>query len=245
MTLREKILNREPLRGPFVALPTPMAVEITGGAQPDFLCIDTEHSPIGAALLTDMIRAADVIGLPVLVRVNSAEASVIAAALDAGAQGILMPHVSTVETAVKIVRAARFPPEGARGAGPARAAQYMRDIGGSIDRARRDTVVAIQIETVAAVEAAEEILAVPGLDLAFIGPGDLGVDLAARPERSETLDQLIDQVLMAADRNAIAAGIFTANREESIRWLSRLAFVIEGSDALHLSLATDAAFAPL
>jgi 2,4-dihydroxyhept-2-ene-1,7-dioic acid aldolase len=245
MSLRDKIRNHQPLRGIFLGLPTPMAVEIVAGAGPDFLCIDTEHSPIGPDLLTDMIRACDLAGIPALVRTRSAQAFDIAAALDAGAAGVLIPHVSDPETAAAVVRAARFPPEGCRGAGPARSAKYLRDISGSIARAARETVVAIQIETVTAVDRVADLLAVPGLDLAFIGPGDLGVDLSARPEREESLETLIGTALSATEAAQIPAGIFTADREASRNWLKRLAFVIEGSDAMHLSAATDTAFAPL
>nr|WP_319249504.1 aldolase/citrate lyase family protein [uncultured Celeribacter sp.] len=250
MSLRDKIRMRTPQRGIFMALPSAMAVEIVAGARPgstrpDFLCIDTEHSPIGPVLLTDMIRAADLCGMPALVRVRSSEVAEIAAALDAGAAGILVPHVASAATAAAAVRAARFPPEGNRGAGPARAARYIRDIPGMLETARRDTVVAVQIETVEAVTAAADILAVPGIDLAFIGPGDLGVDLATRPGITDTLEELIDSTLQAAEKAGVPAGIFTADRCASSAWFKRLAFLIEGSDVMLLSQAADAAFAPL
>lgn len=243
-SLRDAIAARAPLRGPFLSLPTPATVEIVAGARPDFVCIDTEHSPIGDALLTDMIRAADLAGLPALVRVRSALPQNIAAALDAGAAGILVPHVATPEEAAAVVRAARFPPDGHRGAGPGRAAGYLRDIPGHVERARRETVVMVQIETVEAVARAPEILAVPGLDLAFIGPGDLAVDIAARGTGA-TLDALTDQVLAAGASAGLPVGIFTADAAASRAWLKRLSFVIQGSDAQLLCLGSDTAFAPL
>ena len=242
--LRQKIAGRSPLRGPFLGIPSPMTTEIVAQAQPDFVCIDTEHSPIGDAVLTEMIRAAQLHSVPALVRVRSQQAQNIAAALDAGACGILVPHVSTAAIATAVVRAARFPPQGNRGAGPARAAGYLRDIGGYIERARRDTVVMVQIETVAAVDNLPEILAVEGIDLVLVGPGDLAVDLAARPGAAP-LEQTIDRILAAAAAADVPAGIFAEDRDASRRWLERLSFVIEGSDAFLLTKAIDAAMAPL
>lgn len=243
MTLRASIKARQPLRGPFMAIPSPVAVEIVAGARPDFLCIDTEHSPIGDALLTDMLRAADLAGVPALVRVRGKGAEHMAAALDAGAAGVVVPHVSSAADARAVVQAARFAPEGMRGAGPGRAAKYLRDIPAAIDRARRDTVVIVQLETVEAVENVAAILAVPGIDLAFIGPGDLAVDRDAR-ELAEPLESLIDRLIDGAAQAKVPAGIFTANRAASDTWMKRLSFVIEGSDALMLTQASDHAFGP-
>ncbi|MFV0386923.1 HpcH/HpaI aldolase family protein [Paracoccus sp. (in: a-proteobacteria)] len=242
--LRDRIRERVPLRGPFIAIPSPVAVEIVAGARPDFICIDTEHNPISDALLTDMIRAADLAGVPALVRVRGKAPEHIAAALDAGACGVLVPHVSSASEAGAAVRAARFPPEGARGAGPGRASAYLRDIPCALARARRDTVVAVQVETLEAVSQAARIAAVPGVDLVFVGPGDLGVDHAARG-CSDPLETLIDHVLATAEAADVAAGIFTPDSETSARWLKRLGFVIEGSDAMFLTQATDHAFRPL
>lgn len=242
-SFRQRVTGRQPLRGPFLSIPSPVAAEIVAGAGPDFLCIDTEHSPIDDALMTDMIRVADVAGLPALVRVRGLSGQNIAAALDAGACGVLVPHVSTAEDARAVVRFARFPPDGTRGAGPGRAAGYLRDIPGYIARAREETVVMIQIETMTAVENLAEIVAVPGIDLILIGPGDLGVDLSARG--GKTVEEVIPEILAAAKAADMPVGIFSPDRDTSAKWLKSLAFVIEGSDAMYLSQATDAAFAPL
>jgi 4-hydroxy-2-oxoheptanedioate aldolase len=221
-----------------------MAVDIVAGAKPDFICIDTEHSPISDGVLTDMLRAADLAQVPALVRVRGVLAQNITAALDAGACGVLVPHVSTAEEAAAVVRAARFPPHGARGAGPARAASYLRDIGGMISRAREETLVAVQLETLRAVANVEDILAVEGIDLVFIGPGDLGVDAAAHGSIAP-VEALIERLVSAAEAAQVPVGIFTADRAASKRWMARLSFVIEGSDALFLTQASDAAAAPL
>lgn len=243
-SLRRKVQERAPLRGPFLSIPSAMTAEIVAGAGPDFLCIDTEHSPISDAVMTDMIRAADVAGLPALVRVRGLSGQNIAAALDAGACGVLVPHVSTADEARAVVRYARFPPEGCRGAGPGRAAGYLRDIPGYIARAREDTLVMVQIETMTAIENLAEIIAVPGIDLILVGPGDLGVDLAARGS-DKSVDEVIPGILDTARAADMPVGIFSPDRDSSARWLEQLSFVIEGSDAMYLSLATDAAFAPL
>tara|TARA_R110000737_G_scaffold199228_1_gene219130 strand:+ start:751 stop:1494 length:744 start_codon:yes stop_codon:yes gene_type:complete len=243
-SLRQQIRDRAPLRGPFLALPSVAASEIMLGAAPDFVCIDTEHSPISDEMMTNMIRAADLAAIPALVRVRSAHGPHIAAALDAGACGILVPHVSTAETARAVVGAARFAPEGHRGAGPGRAAGYVRAIPAYLARARTDTVVAVQLETLEAVRNAADILAVPGIDLAFIGPGDLGIDLVAQGSEM-SLEQAIDAMIAAADAAQTPAGIFTPDRSQSAHWLTRLSFVIEGSDAQLLTRASDAAFARL
>ncbi|MBU2934730.1 MULTISPECIES: HpcH/HpaI aldolase family protein [Pacificibacter] len=242
--LRDAVTKRVPLRGPFVAIPTPVSVEIVAGAKPDFICIDTEHSPISDGLLTDMLRAADVARIPAIVRVRSNLPQNISAALDAGACGVLVPHISSAAEAKAVVKAARFAPHGARGAGPGRAASYLRNISGSIERARKETFVAIQLETLQAVENVEEILAVAGIDLVFIGPGDLGVDAAAHAS-DDTVDVLIERLVSAAQAADVPVGIFTADRCASKRWLARLSFVIEGSDAVFLTLASDAAAAAL
>ena len=112
-------------------------------------------------------------------RVPAVDPVAIGQALDWGAEGVLVPRVNTPDEARAAVDAARYPPHGSRGAGPGRASGYGRAIPAALERAARETVVALQIETVEALDRVAEIAAVPGVDLLFIGPGDLGVGLAA------------------------------------------------------------------
>lgn len=143
-----------------------------------------------------MLRATALFGVPALVRVPGLDPVAIGQALDWGAEGVLVPRVNTADEARAAVTAARFPPHGQRGAGPGRAAGYGRAIPGAIARANANTIVALQIETLAALDALDEILDVAGVDLLFIGPGDLGVGLEAAG-KPEALPHVIDRILQS------------------------------------------------
>ncbi|MFN3644956.1 MAG: HpcH/HpaI aldolase family protein [Gemmobacter sp.] len=229
------------LRGPFLAVPSPMVVEIACGSFPDFVCIDMEHGPIDPSTGEGMVRAAAVHRVAALVRVPGNDPVAIAQALDWGAAGVLVPRVNSAAEALAAVDAARYPPEGSRGAGPGRAAGYGRDIPRYLDRARAETVVAVQVETVAGLEAAAEIAAVPGVDLVFVGPGDLGVGLAAAA-RPESVAQAVDRILAACAGAGCPAGIFAMSREGLAPFAGRIALGIAGSDASVLVAGFDAAF---
>ncbi len=227
---RARLGERPALVGPFLSVPSPMVTEIACAARPDFVCIDMEHGPIAPTMAEDMVRAAALWQVPALVRVPGPDPAAIGQALDSGAVGVLVPRVSSVEEARAAVAAARFPPEGRRGLGPCRASAYGRDLPDYLNTARALTVVAIQIETVEALDLLDGMLAVPGIDLAFIGPGDLGVGLAA-DARDTTLEGAIDTVLSAAAAAHCAAGIFTMTRPDAARYAGRVALAICGSDS--------------
>lgn len=230
-----------PLRGPFLTLPSPAVVEICCGAFPDFICIDTEHGPIAPEQVENMLRAADLSRCAALVRVPGIDPVAIARALDGGAAGVLVPRVNGPEDARRAVEAARFAPEGARGAGPGRATGHGRRIMQDITRARDETVVALQIETVAALDQLEAILAVPGVDLLFVGPGDLGVGLAAAG-RETPLAEAIDTILTACAAAGRPAGIFAMTSAGLAPWQGRIALAICGSDTTVLVAGFDSEF---
>ena len=111
--------GRTELLGTFIQTPHPVVAEVLAGLGFDFLCIDREHSAINNETLVNLIRAAEIAALPVMVRVADDAASAIAQALDAGASGVLVPRVESADEAAAVVKAARYPPLGKRGAGPA------------------------------------------------------------------------------------------------------------------------------
>lgn len=121
---RKKCIGFDRAIGTFCAIPHPVAVEVIATAGFDFLCIDWEHSQIGRERIEDLVRAADVHGTPAMVRVPGHAPEWIAAALDAGAAGVLVPRISTAAQAKAAVSATRYPPLGERGVGPGRASGY-------------------------------------------------------------------------------------------------------------------------
>ena len=241
MTLRARLGVGRLLTGPFLGLPSPAVVEIACMSGPDFVCIDMEHGALSPETAENMLRAAALHAVPALVRVGAVDPVAIGLALDMGATGILVPRVNTAEEARRVVAAARFPPEGLRGAGPGRVSGYGRSIPQALARARSETVVALQIETLAALEALDEIVAVPGVDLLFVGPGDLAVALEAAG-RIDALGATVDGVLSTCRTAGRAAGIFALTRDALEPYEGRVALGIVGSDMTVLAAGFDAAF---
>ncbi|TIU55865.1 MAG: 4-hydroxy-2-oxovalerate aldolase, partial [Mesorhizobium sp.] len=168
---RQKCISRTNLVGPFAAIPHPVAVEVMASSGLDFLCIDWEHAQISRETIEAMVRAADVHRVPAMVRVPGHAPEAIQAALDSGAQGVLVPRVSTAEQAAMAVKASRYPPLGERGVGPGRAAGYGYRIPEYLAAANERIVVAVQVETAEGLANIEAIAAVDGVDLIFVGPG--------------------------------------------------------------------------
>jgi 4-hydroxy-2-oxoheptanedioate aldolase len=165
--------------GLFVMIPAPAIVEMAGHAGFDFVILDTEHGAAPPDVVEHLLRAAETAGTTAIVRVTQNDRGLILRALDAGAQGILVPHVVTAADAQAAVAAAKYPPEGVRGlATTARAGRHgFATVAQHIERSNRETLVALQIEDAAAIPQVETIAAVPGVDVLFIGPTDLSVSM--------------------------------------------------------------------
>ncbi|WP_102224976.1 HpcH/HpaI aldolase family protein [Acidimangrovimonas sediminis] len=229
----------ERLCGTFIGIPHPVAVEVTARAGVEFLCLDWEHAQISRGRIEDLLRAAEVAACPAIVRVPGHGPEAIAAALDAGAAGVLVPRVSTEAEARAAVAAVRYPPLGARGAGPGRAAGYGYDIAAYLARANDEILLAVQVETAEGLANIDAIAAVEGIDVVFIGPGDLSVSLGAfGPEGKATLDAAIARILQGCRAAGRAAGLFypDASRLAEARALG-VSFLIVGSDAMFLGAA--------
>ena len=153
----------------------PFAAELVCRSGVDWLGIDLQHGLATDARLSELVRAADVTRTPVFVRVAWNEPAAIMRALDAGADGVIVPMVSSAEEAAAAVRACRYPPAGERSWGPTRAS--LGEAGYSAGTANEQTLCFPMIETAQGLERLEEIAAVPGLDGLFVGPSDLALSL--------------------------------------------------------------------
>jgi 2-keto-3-deoxy-L-rhamnonate aldolase RhmA len=172
---RDRVMAGERLAGTFMKTPAVDALEVMILAGLDFVCIDAEHAPFDRAALNNLCAVGRAAGFPLLVRVPSGSAEQIGMALDAGADGIVVPHVTDAATAARIARASRFGPGGRGYAGSTRWAGFATQAMADVLALSRETLVIAQIEDPEAVEAVEDIAATPGIDALFLGPADLTV----------------------------------------------------------------------
>ncbi len=163
----------------------PDLVEIVGYAGFDFVMLDMEHNRTNPETMVALIRAAEVSGLTPLVRVGANDRLLIRAAVESGAQGIVVPHVKTAEEAKAAVEASHYPPEGSCGICPAiRASGYSQDNWEEYMAASNRQVMCIPLlEDVEAIDNAEEIISVlkPGRDAVGVGGADIANALLKEP----------------------------------------------------------------
>lgn len=242
---RQKCIGNQNLIGSFAAIPHAVAVEVMALSGLDFLCIDWEHAQISRDTIENMVRAADSHRVPALVRVPGHQPEAIAAALDSGARGVLIPRISTAAQAQAAVKASRYPPEGERGVGPGRAAGYGYRIPEYLAAANARTVVAVQVETAEGLANIEEIAAVDGIDVIFVGPGDLSVSInAIGPKGADKLNAAIRTIIGVTIAHDKAAGIFCASPQPVGQWAAfGASFFILASDTMFLGAGAAANYA--
>lgn len=215
-----KLISRRTVLGTFSKSQDPAFIEIIGHAGFDFVVLDLEHGPNTVLSLQNLIRAAEVTDLFPIVRVKEDTPSLISEVLDVGAAGIQVPKISSRREAEAVLQVARFIPLGMRGVCRfVRAADYS-----SLDRyeyfARANTaVIVMQLEGVSAVENLQEILSVPGWDIAFIGPYDLSQSLGVTgqvddPRVTQMMKTIVDECV---NRNVVV-GTFVDTLEEARKW---------------------------
>ena len=220
--LRPKLAAGDTATGLFCELPCAEAVEIAGLAGWDFVILDGEHAPITAHLLPSMVRAAGAAGIPAIVRVASSEAAGIQHALDAGASGVQIPQIGSLDAARAAVSASRFHPIGQRGFNPfVRAADFSaKPVPEFLAHANQDVTLVLQIESAAGLEAVDAILDLGGIDVLFVGPYDLSQSLGIPGEVSHPrVFAAAERIVTAAEARRVAVGVFANTADAARRWL--------------------------
>src|SRR5215472_9762784 len=202
--------------GGWCVIPSPFSAELMGRSGFDWVCVDTQHGLIGFDQMAPMLQTLSITGTPAFVRVPWNAPGDIMKALDAGAQGVIVPMVNSADDARRVVGACRYPPDGYRSWGPIRASLGVD--GYSPATANRRIVVAVMIETAAG------IVSVPGVDAVYVGPNDLAVTHGMSPSADafgEEHGRIVETVLAACQRHGVVAGIHCGSVDTALRWRER------------------------
>src|SRR5260221_1501022 len=243
--VRHKLKRGEPSVGTWLVLPDPMSAQLMARAGFDWLTVELEHSPTSfesAAVDFALISGA---GTVPLARVPWNTGENIKRVLDTGAWGIVVPMVNSRAEAEAAVAAARYAPLGGRTiGGQLHAANFDTDPATYYAKANDEILVVLMAEHVKAIEAADDILSVPGIDVVFIGPNDLHHSMGKPPafdsEHKEYVDAL-KHILKTAKKYGVAPGIHVVDAAAAKRRIDEgFQFIAVSSEAgLMLSKAQE------
>jgi 2-keto-3-deoxy-L-rhamnonate aldolase RhmA len=213
-SMKERLAGGETLLGTFLAMGSPMSAEACGLAGFDWVLVDLEHGGGHESSMLAQLLGATSAGVHGLVRVESAERMRAARALDYGAEGVMVPQMPSATAAREWVAHLHYGPAGHRGvATNHRAARYGLDPE-SLTRAAARTVGIVQIESMDAVQDSEEIAAIDGIDVLFVGPSDLSYSMGRfRQFDDPQFRGALERVVAAAENAGKAAGIMVAGPE--------------------------------
>jgi 4-hydroxy-2-oxoheptanedioate aldolase len=243
--VRERLTAGERLVGVFMQLRDPAAYEWVGRLGFDVLCVEAEHSSVTVETMQSVTAFGELTPSAMIARVTGNDPLAIAGALDAGVQGIIVPRVSSAAEAAAAVAATRYPPAGQRGLGPSRATGYGADIPAYLARANGDLLLAIQIETREAVDQLDDLLAVDGVDLIFVGPGDLACSLGV-PFGGPEVRSVVSDVLERARAAGRLTGVWSGSAADAAAWRAAgVGLVILGSDLMWLAAGVRSCLAEL
>ena len=232
----QRLRQRELLLGTIVTLPAPEVAEVLSAAGLDWLFVDTEHAALDFLAAQSLLQAARV---PCIVRVPDGGEATLKKALDIGAAGVVVPMVNTAQQAKSIVSFCKYPPRGVRGVGLVRAQGYGFDFQRYIRGANDETVVVVQCEHIAAVDAIDTIVAVEGVDAVFVGPYDLSGSIGrlGEVEHPEVL-AAIARVAEACRKAGRALGIYVGSAAAAKQFVAQgYTLVAVGTDTIHLGEA--------
>jgi len=200
---RERVARSDRLIGLWCSLTSATAVEVLTTVDYDWFLLDMEHAPNDLNKIVDQLRVLDSSASAGFVRPAENDRVTIKRLLDAGVKNLLFPYVENVEQAREIIRATRYAPEGVRGVSTAGRAALYGQYPDYLKVAANEIVIAIQIETMGALQAIPEFASLPEVDILFFGPADLSADmgLLGQPEHKDTRAHIA-----AGIRQTVAAG---------------------------------------
>ena len=196
-TLKQKLNDGKAVFGTMLTFPSATMVEMLGSLGYDWILLDNEHGDITVENSENMIRAAELTGMAPIVRPIGNELEFICPFLDRGAWGVQVPHVNTAEEAQNAVEAVKYYPLGTRGIfsrGRPAGFGFSGSTGDYAEEANQNTLVCLMLEEVEAIENLESMVEVDGVDVFFIGSGDLSQSMGyvgqqTHPEVQEVMER--------------------------------------------------------
>jgi len=241
--LRARLTARKPLWCYKSNIPHPMMPELLGSRGIDCLWLDCEHFPFSAETISVLMLSCRGSDTDSIIRIPNGQFALAAKMLDSGADAIMYPRCRSADEIRELIEWTHFPPIGRRGTdtGIAAAGYSSLSVSEHIERAKKRGVLAVQIETREALESVDEIATVAGIDILFVGPGDLSVALGVECDPDQPkLAEAIRRVANAADSAGLAWGMPAFTLEHAQRLMDAGAlFISHNSDTTMLANAID------
>ncbi len=218
-TLNAALASGSHVFGAWVTMNAERVVEVFDDAGYDFVGLDCQHGALTEGDAVTLLRRMTSARTPTVVRVSANAAPLIGKVLDAGADGVIVPMVSTAEEAGTAVAACRYPPGGVRSFGPMRPGLPR-----SPDELAGRVSCFVMIETGEGVDNAAAICAVPGLAGIVVGPADLSIGLGLDPMKGATTDQLLPTlsgIRAACEQHGVTFGIFAGSAASVGKWTAQ------------------------
>lgn len=223
-TTKAKLAEGKPVFGCFLRYAEPSLAEYVAMLGWDFLVFDGEHGTLQPRDLEDLCRALELHGVTPIARVTTNQPHIILRFLDTGVHGVHVPWVNTPEAVEQAVRSVKYAPRGERGLAGTRSSEWgLREpLDAYVERANRETMVVVHIETREAVAAIEEYVAIDGVDVLFLGPTDLSQSMGhpgnpGHPDVVAAMER-VAEVVVPSDK---VLGIYAATAATTQEWLAR------------------------
>lgn len=232
--LKQRLLNGETLNGCWLNLGSAVTAEIVGLSGFDWVLIDLEHGAGSESTTLSQIQALEHTNAGVIVRAESTEPQRIHRVLDMGAEGVMCPKVRNAEEALKVVKGLHYPPFGNRGvAKMVRATQFAQNFNDYYQKSRDQILGVVQIETIEVLSHLDEVAAIDGVDVLFIGPADLSMELGIFGQFDHPVFvEALNKIVAAAKKANKAVGILFFNPDDYQRYHNLgIRFLACGADA--------------
>jgi len=240
---KQQLREGTPKMGLFVNSHSPTVTEQLAHSGYDWLLIDTQHGPMGAEQLSAMLAAVASGGAKSMVRVAGYhDRGGIQQALDLGADGVLVPYINSADEARQAVSCCRYPTVGTRSVYFPQRSTNKAGLLGYVGNANKNIIVALQVETASCIEHIDEIAAVKGVDILFLGQNDLCMSMGLYDTyefphmyTSPELQAATDKLRAAAAKNNVILGLFLFGTSRVGEFLDKgFTFISIGNDLHHV-----------